>query len=157
MSDSLQPLDCSPPGSSVHGILQARILEWVAVSFSKGSSIFPSIRVFSNESVLPIRWPKYCIFSYLLSKDFLGCKELKSRSCNLWFGQRIITAGEFHSYEWGKKYKNWWAHSTDPRDSNRVLEYSTHHCLKSFETELTLMPQHRAKENNWVNSQTYIH
>ena len=28
MSDSLQPLDCSPPGSSVHGILQARILEW---------------------------------------------------------------------------------------------------------------------------------
>ena len=30
--------DCSPPGSSVHGILQARILEWVAVSFSRGSS-----------------------------------------------------------------------------------------------------------------------
>ena len=29
------PLDCSPPGSSVCGILQARILEWVAVSFSK--------------------------------------------------------------------------------------------------------------------------
>ena len=29
---------CSSPGSSVHGILQARILEWVAVSFSKGSS-----------------------------------------------------------------------------------------------------------------------
>ena len=28
------PLDCSPPGSSVHGILQARILEWVAISFS---------------------------------------------------------------------------------------------------------------------------
>ena len=32
------PLDCSPPGSSVHGISQARILEWVAISFSKGSS-----------------------------------------------------------------------------------------------------------------------
>ena len=32
------PLDCSPPGSSVHGILQARILEWVAISFSRGSS-----------------------------------------------------------------------------------------------------------------------
>ena len=30
--------DCSPPGSSVHGILQARILEWVAISFSRGSS-----------------------------------------------------------------------------------------------------------------------
>ena len=29
------PMDCSPPGSSVHGILQARILEWVAMPFSK--------------------------------------------------------------------------------------------------------------------------
>ena len=32
------PMDCSPPGSSVHGILQAGILEWVAISFSRGSS-----------------------------------------------------------------------------------------------------------------------
>ena len=32
------PMDCSPPGSSVHGILQARILEWVAISISRGSS-----------------------------------------------------------------------------------------------------------------------
>ena len=32
------PMDCSPPGSSVHGILQAKILEWVAMSLSRGSS-----------------------------------------------------------------------------------------------------------------------
>ena len=32
------PMDYSPPGSSVHGILQARILEWVAIPFSRGSS-----------------------------------------------------------------------------------------------------------------------
>ena len=32
------PMDYSPPGSSVHGILRARILEWVAISFSRGSS-----------------------------------------------------------------------------------------------------------------------
>ena len=32
------PMDCIPPGSSVHGILQARILEWVAIPFSKESS-----------------------------------------------------------------------------------------------------------------------
>ena len=31
-------MDCSPPGSSAHGILQARILEWVVISFSRGSS-----------------------------------------------------------------------------------------------------------------------
>ena len=32
------PMDCSLPGSSLHGVLQARILEWVAISFSRGSS-----------------------------------------------------------------------------------------------------------------------
>ena len=31
-------MDCSLPGSSIHGILQARVLEWVAISFSRGSS-----------------------------------------------------------------------------------------------------------------------
>ena len=38
VSNSCFPMDCSPPGSSVHGISQARILEWVAISFSRGSS-----------------------------------------------------------------------------------------------------------------------
>ena len=33
-----KPVDCSPPGFPVHGILQARILEWVTISFSRGSS-----------------------------------------------------------------------------------------------------------------------
>ena len=35
---TLQHMDCSPPGFSVHGIVQARILEWVAMAFSRGSS-----------------------------------------------------------------------------------------------------------------------
>ena len=35
---TVQPLNCSLWGSSVHGIFQARILEWVAISYSKGSS-----------------------------------------------------------------------------------------------------------------------
>ena len=39
MSDSLQPHGLQPPGSSVHGILQARIQEWVAIPFLQG--IFP--------------------------------------------------------------------------------------------------------------------
>ena len=38
VSNSWDPVDYSLPGSSVHGILPARILEWVAISFSKGSS-----------------------------------------------------------------------------------------------------------------------
>ena len=38
MSDSLQPYDCSPPGSFIRRILQARILEWVATPSSRGSA-----------------------------------------------------------------------------------------------------------------------
>ena len=34
MSDSSDPTDCSPPGSSVHGIFQAKVLEWGAIAFA---------------------------------------------------------------------------------------------------------------------------
>ena len=60
------PMDWGSPGSSVHGIIQARILEQVAISFSRGSSR-PSIRVFSNESALRIRWRKHWSFSFSIS------------------------------------------------------------------------------------------
>ena len=55
-SDSCNPIDCTLPGSSVHGILQARILEWVAISFYR-ESFWPrdqtqvsciAVRLFSN-------------------------------------------------------------------------------------------------------------
>ena len=35
VSDSSDPMDCSLPGSSIHGIFQARVLEWVAIVFSE--------------------------------------------------------------------------------------------------------------------------
>ena len=38
LTDSCDPMDCSLTGSSIHSILQARTLEWVAISFSRGSS-----------------------------------------------------------------------------------------------------------------------
>ena len=40
------PMDCSPPGSSVHGILQARILEWVAISSFRGSAPYLAVLPF---------------------------------------------------------------------------------------------------------------
>ena len=48
-------MDCSPPDSSVHGILQARILEWVAIPFSRGSSqpMYPALKAESLPSELP--------------------------------------------------------------------------------------------------------
>ena len=45
------PLDCSPSGSSVHGIFQARILEWVAISSSRGISLTQG----SNPGFLPCK------------------------------------------------------------------------------------------------------
>ena len=49
------PTDCSPPGSSVHGIFQARILEWVAISYSRGSLIpgSPALQTHSLPSEPP--------------------------------------------------------------------------------------------------------
>ena len=49
------PVDCSPPGSSVHRILQARILDWVAMPFSRG--FFPTQG--SNSSLLHCRQNLY--------------------------------------------------------------------------------------------------
>ena len=51
------PLDSSPPGSSVHGLLQARILEWVSISFSRG--IFPSQGL--NLNLLHCKQMLYCL------------------------------------------------------------------------------------------------
>ena len=51
------PMDCSPPVSSVHGILQARILEWVAIPFSTGSSnpgIKPGSPALQADSLLSV-------------------------------------------------------------------------------------------------------
>ena len=39
------PMDCSPPGSSVHGIFQARVLEWGAIAFSVFTTRGPNKRV----------------------------------------------------------------------------------------------------------------
>ena len=72
------PLDCSPPASSVHGIFQARKLEWVAISFSRGSS-WPRdpTPVSCND-----RWILYhCVIweaqrSYLIPHKVLGCMLL---------------------------------------------------------------------------------
>ena len=39
----LDPMDCSPPGSSVHGVFQARVLEWGAMAFSDKEGDRPAI------------------------------------------------------------------------------------------------------------------
>ena len=48
------PMDCSPPGSSVHGIFQARVLEWGAIAFS-ATEYYSARKGNTSESVL-MRW-----------------------------------------------------------------------------------------------------
>ena len=65
------PMDCSPPGSAVHGILQAKILEWVAIPFCRGSS-----------------WPMD-----LIHVSFIGFRASISFmpfSCHLWLYAYVI-------------------------------------------------------------------
>ena len=46
------PMDCSPPGSSIHGIFQARVLEWGAIAFSLDKARFSKIRELLIESTM---------------------------------------------------------------------------------------------------------
>jgi len=50
------PMDCSPPGSSVHGILQARTLEWVSISFSKAWKWKVKVKSLSHVWLLATSW-----------------------------------------------------------------------------------------------------
>ena len=45
------PMDCSLPGSSIHGIFQARVLEWGAIAFSGGSCYYPLIIAEETEAL----------------------------------------------------------------------------------------------------------
>ena len=84
-------MDCSLPGSSVHGILQARMLEWVAISFSRGSS-WPRGEIFLNSDFLHCRQILYHLSHQLrpagpeLSEEILWHAQSSSRTWSLWLG-----------------------------------------------------------------------
>ena len=72
------PIGCSPPGSSIHGILQARILEWVAISPSRGS---PHPRIKSASLASPALEGGFFTFCHLLQILF-HCRLLKDIEYN---------------------------------------------------------------------------
>ena len=83
------PLDCSPPGFSVHGILQARILERFAISSSKGSYWCRDrtpISCYPCNSCIGQRILYH--FSHLGSKDF--CRSTEQSSLNAWWALTLL-------------------------------------------------------------------
>ena len=65
------PTDCSPPGSSIHGILQARILEWLTGPFSRGSSRFFSVSYIASGFFITEELGKPCRHSP--KSSYLSC------------------------------------------------------------------------------------
>ena len=67
------PMDCSPPGSSIHGIFQARVLEWGAIAFSED---FASRFILAElENFLLFLGALYFLFSECLEE--FTCKTIK--------------------------------------------------------------------------------
>ena len=87
------PMDCRPPGSSTHGIFQARVLEWVAISFSRGSYrprdqtqishiagrhftvwTISESHTFYNAQYIKIHWLTICSNQYFWWQYLRNCK-----------------------------------------------------------------------------------
>ena len=115
------PMDYSTPGLPVHHQLleftQLMSIEWVMPSnhlilcrpLLLLPSIFPSIRVFSNESALRIRWPKYWSFSFniSLSNELSGLIFLQSKGLSRVFSNTTVQKHQFFSSQlslWSKSH-----------------------------------------------------
>ena len=62
------PMDCSLPGSSVHGIFQARVLKWGAIAFSDSQSTQLEILILLLTSCVILSYKSPCCFSFLFYK-----------------------------------------------------------------------------------------
>ena len=101
------PVDCSPPGFSVHGVFQARILEWVAISFSRASSP-PRDRTqvsciggrcftlwATREAIWYIRWSHFITYIFKAC-DIIVCVSDSQSSSILWAGKPMCDVGRKH-------------------------------------------------------------
>ena len=88
MSDSYDPVDCGLPGSSVHGILQARVMEWVAPAFSLR---VPRTARRSNQSILKEINPEYSLEGLMLKLKLQYSGQLIRRTDSL---KKTLMLGE---------------------------------------------------------------
>ena len=75
------PMDCSPPGSSAHGIFQVRVLEWVAISFSNAWKWKVKVKLLSRVRLLATPWT--AVFGAYLPSHYVF---------NFWLHQALVAA-----------------------------------------------------------------
>ena len=119
LSDSYDPMDCSSPvfpvhhqlpdlaQTHVHRVSDAFQPSHPLASPSPPPSIFPSIRVFSNESALLIRWPKYWSFSFSIrpSNEYSGLISFRMDWFDLFAVQETLKSlCVYYSQIWSKTW-----------------------------------------------------
>ena len=127
MSDSCNPRGCSPPGFSVHGIFEARILEWVAVSFSKPATEPRSLALQIDS--LPTELPRN---SQVELKSRLNLTSVLAFSTS--FQVFLVSQVDFNHH---KEDFNYWGEEILCRRENPSLHRmpSTHSIGKSSPTD----------------------
>ena len=111
------PMDCSPPGSSVHGIRQARVLEWVAIAFSyilllatPNLAFSTIIILFFLPFFLSAVFPFYSVFFWMFSFENVNSYNIAC-SCISWIHSFKETLTPFSNSFHGKNPKWWWTNS----------------------------------------------
>ena len=119
------PIDCSLPGSSVHGISQARILEWVAISFSRG---FSQHRDWTQVSCIAGRFITIWDTREALNSSVSSSVAQFCWTLTPWTEARQATLSITNSRSLLKlmSSSSWWCH---PTISSSVL---SSYCLQSF-------------------------
>ena len=119
ISNFCDPMDCSLPGSSVHGILQARILEWIVMLSSRGS-FWP--RDWTHPSCISGRF-LHCMWVYALTQ--IGCVSLLKvpRKFLLHRPVWVIWATWFSLNAWLEK----WIWLTKDEENSGILKSSNLH------------------------------
>ena len=153
-------MDCSLPGSSIHGIFWAKILEWIAISFSKGSS-WPRNRTHVSGNG---RWILYWWGHNLARNILLICHWWKhitwpclgargAGKCSFWLGGHIwrqlytmereawiLISATFSFYWWG----NWGPERSTDLSKGTQLISNRNHLNQIFWLQVSWLPK-------WIN------
>ena len=133
------PMDCNPPGSPVHGIFQARILKWVAISYSRGSSQPRDQSCVSYISCIG-RWNVYHWATWVVLSGIIltSVYKLLCYSLVLCFWTNYVLFLCLHLYQ----KLLWWFHEIriwiDTYPGTRKLNIFNKCCLSLYQTSSCL-------------------